>query len=410
MADEIPVQTIRVQMSISEKNASDGSKTKVERPSGNRRVLIVQTYCPQYRKPFFEGLRNRLALHGVHLDLAHGDPIGGAADKSDAVQLPWAKRISNRRIGIGRRHLVYQPIARLARTYDLVIVEQANKLLVNPLIMIMGKLGLTRMAFWGHGKDFQGYDSPAARAFKRWQIPHVHWWFAYNAKSAEVVRSAGFPDERITRVMNTIDNEDLAQELNKVTAEEIEQQKSRLGLKGINTCIYVGGMNEKKRVPFLLEACERIRQAVPDFEIVFLGSGPDRPLIDAFAARYDWAVSCGATFGHEKAVLLKFSKLLLIPGAVGLVIIDAFLARVPIVTTDDSSHGPEIDYLIDGVNGEMVSPPDDANKYAAAVAEILNDDARLDCLRQCCGATAPDLTLDKMIQRYADGVLAALNV
>ena len=46
---------------------------------------------------------------------------------------------------------------------DLVIVEQANKLLLN-LVLILGRsAGSRRVAFWGHGKDFQ-----AARS-NRWR-------------------------------------------------------------------------------------------------------------------------------------------------------------------------------------------------------------------------------------------------
>ena len=99
------------------------------------RVLIVQTYVPQYRIAFFNGLRARLADRGVQLDLIYSDPPADAATKRDAVKLDWATYLPNLKLGVGHRRLTYQPIAGISRAYDLVIVEQANKLLVNPILM-----------------------------------------------------------------------------------------------------------------------------------------------------------------------------------------------------------------------------------------------------------------------------------
>lgn len=378
-------------------------------PPSRRRVLIVQTYVPHYRSPFFEGLRKRMEFEGVELDLAHGDPVGSDADKSDAVPIPWAKRVRNYRIGIGKRFLIYQPISRLALSYDLVVVEQANKLLANQLLMILGAMGRIRLAYWGHGQDFQNEGGLIGHAIKRWQTPLVHWWFAYNDRSARIVGASGFPNDRITRVMNTIDNEKFVRDLDDVLPGEVEELKRKLGLRGSNVCIFVGAMYDKKRLPFLLEACEQIRGLVPDFEIVFLGSGPDRAIVEAFGAKHPWAVAYGAAFGREKAALLKLSKLLLLPGAVGLVIIDAFLAQVPLVTTEGAGHGPEIDYLVDDVNGVMVRQANDVGLYVSRVVSLLRNDQGLSRLREGCRVAAKTYTMDAMVERFAQGVLAALR-
>ncbi len=371
------------------------------------RVLIVQTYVPQYRIAFFNGLRARLADQGVHLDLIYSDPPADAAIKRDAVKLEWAIYLPNRNVGIGDHRLTYQPVAGIARAYDLVIVEQANKLLVNPILMVLSAVGMTRLAYWGHGRDFQGRESFWARAIKRACTPHVHWWFAYNELSAAVVRGTGFSDARITRVMNTIDNDELEKMLVQITPEEIEQQRQKLGLRGKNVCIYIGGMYDKKRLSFLLSACERVRLAIPDFEIIFLGSGVDKPLVESFAAQHEWAIVCGPTFGREKVVNLKLAKLLLMPGLVGLAIIDAFTAQVPIVTTNVPYHSPEIDYLIDGVNGEMTA--DNNEDYAARIVLLLRDENRLSDLRRGCREAARKYTMDAMVNNFAAGIIGAVN-
>jgi glycosyltransferase involved in cell wall biosynthesis len=381
------------------------------RKSGRRRprVLIVFRYVPQYRQAFYEGLRVRLAQEGVDFDLVYGDPSGDDAKKSDAVALDWAIHLPSKYFSIGKTKLIYQPIAKLSSSYDLVIVEQANKLLVNLILLGMNRLGMTRVAYWGHGKNSLGGDSFLTRAMKRALVSRVHWWFAYNELSAAVVRETGFPDERITRCMNTIDNEELKSHLEAVTPEEVDQQRQKLGLRGRNVCIFIGAMYGLRRLPFLLAACERIRHEVPDFEIVFLGSGVDRPLVDQFAAEHDWAIVCGPAFGREKALNLKLAKLFLMPGVVGLAIIDAFTSQVPMVTTSVPGHGPEIEYLINGVNGEMVPSTDSASDYADRVVALLLDEDRLSILRNGCKDASKTYTMSSMVARFSDGVLGALK-
>ena len=374
-----------------------------------RRVLIAYKYIPQYRQVFFEGLRDRLAEKRIELDLVYGDPVEGESEKLDAVYINWATHMPNRMIRVLGKNFIYQPIMKLARSYDLVIVEQANRLLVNPILLCMNKLRLTRVAYWGHGKDFQGGDSLVERLFKRVLIPHAHWWFAYNEVSASVVREAGYPDERITRVMNTIDSERLKKALSEVSLQEVEECRRRIGLTGNNVCIYIGGMYANKRIPFLLEACERARERIPDFEIVFLGGGVDRPLADAFAAKHDWAVSCGPVFGREKAIYMKLAKLLLMPGLVGLAIIDAFAAEIPIVTTNVPYHSPEIEYLNSGKNGEMIFGAGDVEQYADRIVSLLRDESYLGHLRAGCRQAAETYTMEAMVNRFADGVMAALD-
>jgi glycosyltransferase involved in cell wall biosynthesis len=209
--------------------------------------------------------------------------------------------------------------------------------------------------------------------------------------------------------MNTIDNEALKSYLNELTPEETEQHRRKLGLHGRNVCAYVGGMYEKKRLPYLFAACEQLRYQIPDFEIVLMGSGVDRPLVDCFASKHSWAIACGPTFGREKALTLSLAKLLLMPGLVGLAIIDAFTAEVPIVTTDVPYHSPEIDYLINGVNGKMIPTTDSVSDYVAAVVSLLSNHGRLAALREGCRASAGEYTMNSMVTRFTDGVLNALS-
>jgi glycosyltransferase involved in cell wall biosynthesis len=167
-------------------------------------------------------------------------------------------------------------------------------------------------------------------------------------------------------------------------------------------------MYPDKRMGFLIEACLRIRRLIPDFLMFFVGTGPDAPMVKQFCEERPWALYFGPLFGREKVKVCMLARLLLMPGAVGLAILDAFAMRMPIVTTDFGFHGPEIDYLENGHNGVMIAPATDIDRYASAVAELLTNRERLGEMADNCGHSASRLTIENMASQCLDGILRAL--
>lgn len=374
-----------------------------------RRVAIVQRTLPHYRRPFFELLRARLAGERVTLRLVHGEPSGESAEKLDTVTCEWADRIDNKTLRVGRHELCWQPCLRLLAGQDLIVVEQATGLLLNYLLLARYRLGGAGLALWGHGRNFQARSTrTVAERVKRHVSRQVHWWFAYNDASAAVVRALGFPADRITSVDNAIDTQSLVDARRAQTPADVRALAARLGLTGRNVALYVGGMYADKRLPFLIEACELVRASVPDFEMLFIGSGPDARLVEAAAARHAWLRYLGPRLGTDRVPFFALSKLLLMPGLVGLAVLDAFALEVPMVTCAVPFHSPEIDYLVDEVNGVVVRDADSAAAYAAAVAALLGDEGRRRRLIDGCRTAAARYTVENMVHRFAGGVVRAL--
>ena len=377
-----------------------------------KKVAVIYKSLPRYRWRFYELLRERLDELGIEFILIYGQPSPADAAKKDTVepQLPWTLKIPNKIFRFRSYEVYWQPCLSLLKDVDLVIVEQASKLLVNYVLLVQHLLGLRRLAFWGHGKNFQAHGSRrVSEALKRFASRRVHWWFAYNELSAGVVKSLGFPEERISSVQNAIDTQRLTQIRRRITPEEVEGLKEKLGLKGENTCLYVGGMYPKKRLGFLLEACLLIREEVPDFEMIFIGSGTDKALVEGAAHRHDWVRYMGPKFGEEKVPYFALSKLFLMPGLVGLAVLDTFALETPLVTTAVPYHSPEIDYLEDGVNGVVVEETEDPAAFASAVVHLLRKEDLWARLVEGCRNSKGRYTVEEMVERFATGVLAALK-
>ena len=165
-----------------------------------RRVLIVQRVIFQYRRGFYELLKELLDAEGIELALVCGQPGPDEAGKRDLARVDWALERRTLSFPLGRRRLYWQPCLSAAHQADLVVVEQASKLLVNYVLLAEQMAGVKRLAFWGHGRTPKAAPpSRLGEAAKTFMSSRVHWWFAYNELSASYVRSMGFPSARSRR-------------------------------------------------------------------------------------------------------------------------------------------------------------------------------------------------------------------
>jgi glycosyltransferase involved in cell wall biosynthesis len=384
---------------------SEVNKVEMKKP----KVVILYKYIPQYRRLFYELLRERLNSLGIELSVIYGQPGLKDAKLMDAIDLPWGQSVHNTYLNFGERELCWQPALQLLQDSDLVIVEMANKLLVNYILLLQNAFGARRVAFWGHGRNFQAKkEHRFSESIKRILSTKAYWWFAYNNLSAEVVHKLGYPMARITVVQNAIDTSQLKNELEKLTLEDIEQTRREIGLSGEHIGLYVGGMYPDKRLKFLLDSLIYIRGQIPDFEMIFIGSGSDAYLIQEMNQNNSWIHFLGPKFDNEKVPYFALSKLFLMPGLTGLAILDCFALGVPLITTKYEGHSPEIEYLKAGENGVMVDPPDDPRLFAQGVVDLFRDEGARLKLVEGCRASSSKFSIEKMVENFANGVNLAL--
>lgn len=372
-----------------------------------RRVCVVQYRLLHYRLELFERLKQACALRDLDLVLVHGQPTPTEALRNDTGTLPWAHAVRNKVWRFRGRDFLWQPLPAEARESDLIVFMQESRLISNyPWLFGWGPHG-TRVAYWGHGRNFQSEAPQGLR--ERWKqrmIRSVDWWFAYTQMSADIVAQSGFPKQRITLLNNAIDNSNFESELASVSDAEVQQLRGSIGAAPDAVVgLYCGSLYSDKRLDLLVAAGRLIHAQHPTFRMVVIGDGPSRPLIEA-ALKEPWLSWQGVRRGREKAAWFRASQLYLSPGAVGLHVLDSFVAGTPMITTADALHGPEIAYLENGVNG--VVTPGDAASYAAAVLALIDQPAQADALRARARESAEQYTLQAMVERFADGLAACV--
>jgi glycosyltransferase involved in cell wall biosynthesis len=369
-------------------------------------VVLITRYLAQYRVPFHEAVRTELTTSGIRYRLLYGAPRPGEATKQDSAAIRWAEEVSYTYLGPGGK-LVWLSVVGKVRGADLVVIGQENALLSNYALQGWRKVGGPRLAYFGHGKNFRSRPDSAAERFKRLWIKQVDWWFAYTQRAAAIVAGAGFPRDRITVFNNAIDTSGIAAEV--AALDPAAQTAFRQSLFGgsQNIGVYVGGLYPEKRLGFLLDAARLVRAAVHDFHLLIIGGGRDAGIAEAAAAELPWVHYAGPKFGAEKTALASLGRVFLMPGVVGLCVLDSFAYGTPMVTTDVPYHSPEIDYLRHGENGLIVA--DDVRTYAEAVTELLTDEAWRLQLRRGGEAPLGTFTIQAMARRFADGILEALT-
>ena len=378
------------------------------KPAKLKTVCIVQAVAKQYRKPFFDGLHRTLASEGVTLRVVYSDPNPGEAKRGDNINLPETYGCKVPGIWLAGRRLLYQPILSRAMNADLVVVEQANKYLMTYPLLAASRLGIKKVAFWGHGRNHQSEGEGASEWIKQRLINSVDWWFAYTHGVKRYVESCGVAAERITAVQNSVDISAFRSDLAQIGGAAAEQLRQTLGIvPGERVALYCGGLHADKRLPFFIAAAKAIRERLPAFRLIVVGAGADAGLIEAAAREHSWIHYAGPKFGLEKAAYFHLAEVFLCPGLVGLAVLDAFAAGLPIITTDLPIHSPEIEYLEHGGNGLMT--PHDTAAYAEAVAGLLGDSQRLAGMRAGAVSSSSRYSLEQMVANFSEGVLACLR-
>jgi L-malate glycosyltransferase len=371
------------------------------------KVTIIQRILPHYRVPFFEALRCELARAGVELQLIYGQEYPGTVPSSELLKHPWTIRIENRYLNTPLGQVVWQGCLSHLEGSDLIVFEQANSLLLNYWLMRSRRRRKCRLAFWGHGRNFQASSGYSLReGLKKWFINQVDWWFAYTESSAMTVRESGFPPGRITVVQNTIDTNELKSALAEVMQADLNDLRAHLGLANEHVALYCGGLYAGKQLDFLIAACQAIRQRISNFHMIFIGNGPEQGKIEQAAQEHGWIHYVGPKFGRDRAMYFRVSQALLMPGLVGLAIVDSFVAGTPLFTTDIRSHSPEISYLEHGINGMLT--PFSIGHYANAVAEFFESEELQKRLREGCQRDARVYAFEHFVERFASGIVHCL--
>lgn len=368
-----------------------------------RTVAIVQSYVARYRVEFYNRLSHKLAGHGFDLRVVAGSPGGVQALRGDGTeQSQWLRFAQPHRKSIGNKAIPpFYGTTRHWRDCDGVILTLRGNSFDLNAELARKPFSRRRVATWGHVGAFVKDPNPVDTAIERRQMILCDHVFAYTQAGADVALESGIATNKVTAVMNSTDVSETLAQSDSISRESIDEFEWRHGLTRGKTFGYIGGIDSPKRVDLLAVALDIVWERDPHIKFIVGGRGDKEHLLSSAADRGQ-VIRLGYAGPHEKALINHVSEYIVNPGRIGLLAVECMAMSLPILTTDWKYHGPEYEYLTEGV--DVFTSSSDPERFADL---ICSRTARADqCRRPQPG---PYPTLNSMVDNFASGVLRMMS-
>jgi glycosyltransferase involved in cell wall biosynthesis len=353
------------------------------------RVGLQQRVLPGYRVAFFDALADACA---DGLSVFYGEPRAGEGIDS-GVELKKAipAHAQNQHIFRGRAYFCLQPnFVRWLEHWqpEVLIVEANTRYLSTPTAINWMHAHHRPVIGWGLGApDANAIESALRGRFLR-SLDAV---IAYSRAGAHQYIAAATPAEQVFIAPNA------------VTFKPQTPVFDRPGtFAGGKPCLlFVGRLQERKRLDLLLEACAALKD---DFapRLVIIGDGPDRPRLEHLAQQlYPEAEFEGAKQGEELEPYYQAADLFVLPGTGGLAVQQAMAHALPVVVgVADGTQGE----LVREENGWLLDPCD-ALQLARILQQALSDIPRLRSMgRASQRIVEQEVNIDHMVEEFVHAI------
>jgi glycosyltransferase involved in cell wall biosynthesis len=358
------------------------------------RLGLQQRVLPNYRVPFFD-LLAQSCDGGMSLFAGLPRPVEEiASGKLRVANYAAAKNIH---LFSGSLYLCYQRglIDWLADwNPDALIVEANPRYLATPSAVKWMHTRGRKVIGWGLGAPSPLSPSPkigrgiGVRAWSNF-IHQFDALIAYSQRGADQYAALGFPREKIFVAPNAV----------------ASRPSSPLPLRSSNiervTILFVGRLQFRKRVDFLLRACVEMPEPKP--RLIIVGDGPERGSLESLAKQvYPSAEFIGAKHGEELKPYFMQADLFVLPGTGGLAVQEAMGYGLPVIVA--KGDGTQDD-LVRESNGWQV-PPEDYDALVETMRLALSDAGRLRKMgTESYRIVSEEINLERMVEVF----VGALN-
>ena len=336
------------------------------------KVLVYYFAFPHYRAGILRALKEAL---GDKLDLVSGSLSRSGLKPLTEQELPILSVRPTLHLGpvSWDKHVVKPAIS--AKYSDVVLGPAV--LSISTWTILIGRRLLGRRTFlWGQ------CGQPGVRSTKRVLQEIMNrlatGLLVYGSYEETGAKELGTPSEKVHRVHNSVpmtpiefSSEQLSEQVNRRVAAARER--------GELTLVYVGRVNEDKRVDVLLSAGEILQERYGKLSIRIIGEGPE---IDSLKSQFP-SVNCEFVGGIYSSELLQeeiaSASFIIAPMKMGLLAVDALSVGVPAMVPNNPVNGSEFEALTMDVNGfsfDYGNAEDLAHQIESALEKLSKFDAQ----------------------------------
>ena len=297
-----------------------------------RKLVIIQTVIPDYRKYFFSAIE--MALNNS-FELYGGDFYFESSVKSD---LKIAKTPVINHFYFNRKLLFQTGIWHLLFKDIILVLEMNPRILSNWIFLIIRKIINRKTVLWGHAWPRNGAHSKSDLLRNCMRLLANKIIVYTNQQQLEL--KSKMPKKEILAAPNAV-----------VSASMMAFSKSSDQF----NLIYVGRLTKRKKPYFLMKAfASEVDKYPSNTKLIIVGEGEEKDKIKKYIANNKLSNRI-ELFGHisdqKKLKELYFSSFFSVsPGYVGLSITQSFSFGVPMLVSKDENHSPEIEAVIPNIN------------------------------------------------------------
>lgn len=346
-------------------------------------IFVFQRIHTHYRVPVFEKLNSK--LDGKLIFARGQSPKNAYFSNGFDEEFPF-KTVQLKNIWFGGEKAVWQNFTKVFRRYgtpQAVISEHSPRILSSYPLLAYCKIKKIPIILWGHGgsrKRSVSKSNTLKDKIHRQLIRSADAYICYTDGIKQELATITNP-EKLFVARNSLDTDTLFQIRRQLECSGKKKIKEELGLgKNFYLC-FIGRLLNSKRADQALEVYRKLRQHIHDTGLIIIGDGPEKKKLLAYAEKdkqgdviftgeiTDWEIS---------SRYLYCSDVMLIPQSAGLAINHAFSFGLPVITQENSIHGPfhgpEIEYITNKQTG-FICAHGDIDQMAACAKQIIENKA-----------------------------------
>lgn len=343
------------------------------------RVALCQRILPDFRLPVWEKLSQNQELD---LTVFHGKGFGKGSAVSTKKNLAINTHLlSGVPVFRGKKYRVFHPAlvpTVLNKHYDIVVSEGLTYFPNSFLLALACRL---------QGIPFILYETPPAgeETLPRKTLSPLYrklasWLITYTSWAKKYYIDKGFPQDRITVALNTVDTTSVRKKLEMFLSER-ESLIRDLFLEGYLVVGYIGAVEARKCPDIIIRSVKKLIEEGIPAKALFIGDGPFRRELEEMipiSMNNDIILLGRHTDDAER--YLQLCSAVVLPSQGGLAVPHALTCGIPCIATEDA-EGPGIrDYIEDGVNGYILSGNIE-EELPSKLRELYCNPERLESLR-----------------------------
>lgn len=317
-------------------------------------ILYINNLAPHYREPIWY----EMASHSEFNFHFAFDPISKTGIKSidftSDQWIPYQDKLSHVKNFTVERRVIFQKGALnilFKKSWDAVLLLGDANIMTNWWIAYWCNLKRIPLLLWGHG--LYGNESAMKKWWRLGFLRKADINLVYGQYARQLLVDNDFSDEKVKVVYNSL-NYDESKRLREESIDEHFFEKESIFTNLDPVLFFIGRHTAQKKLDLLLEAVKDLRKQGNYFNLLFIGEGPVRVLLESLCIEYQIPTHfTGALYEERKiAKYIANADLCVAPGEVGLTAIHSLSYGTPVCTHNNfEEQMPEVESIQEGITG-----------------------------------------------------------